>query len=744
MIWAFVNLCPLKASGLHLPEWKNPGGMFTPEQLLGQKDLLRKLGLKIPVEGLSDPASSRLQSVVSLGHCSGSFVSENGLIITNHHCVRGMLSWLTNEDKKTGDGHETDYMINGFQAKNRLLERNGGPAERIYVTLSEQDVTRELTCGLHDTHDPLRKAQLIEERVKAIIAREEASGKHILAEVRSFYRDASFMLIRKLELKDVRLVFAPPRAVGFYGGKSDNWSWPRHTGDFAFIRAYVGPDGRPRSYHRENIPYRPINFLRVANSRNGWAKDQDLVLVAGYPGSTNRLDTAEQIESEMKEQIPWLHARLRSLRALLGKLGEEDGGLRKKLSSKLFSMDNYLKNQSRTLEALESLRYLEKKRTNQKAFLAWIHADQERFEKWGQVTESLEAIRQEWQQGWQRRSLEADLLSGFSAGLSHILASAIDIVRMAEERPLEDIDRHPDYQQRRWSLWIQREQSAQRRYDRRIAVTVMIWALNRALSQPDREISEAVWHILNREQVRTNPNHVREAVKQLFESTSMEQVAQRIHWFQKASLEDLNHSDDPFIRLALRLTPAYKALENHKKATRGAYLASNQRYIAALKAWMHAQGQTMPPDANSSLRITFGHVHGYTRLCDQKWQAPFTNLLDLISKHKPGSEEFEVPCRLLRKVIQRKFEPFTEGTFGNVPMNFLASVDTTGGNSGSPAMNASGELIGLLFDGNKDSLYGDYYFDSKVRSILLDIRYAGWYLRSVAKNKRLLREIGLL
>lgn len=744
LISALLCLISIQAVARTEPElnWDNPGGMWPPAAIAKQKELLEGLGLQIPVENISNPASSTLQAVVSLGYCSGSFISEDGLIITNHHCAVGMLSWLSRQDMSAADGRQIDYVRDGFHAFRRSDEKSGGPTERIYITMSQKDVTAEVLAGLNDEKEPLIRGKKIEERIKALVAQAEAE-EGIHAEVTSFYRDSHFLLIRQLEIKDVRLVYAPPGALGYYGGDTDNWTWPRHTADFAILRAYVGPDGKPAPYHKDNVPYHPRNILSVAKDKESWVKNNDLILVAGYPGHTNRLDTAEETRTEIEESIPWAIRKYKNLRELLGKLAENPD-YEKKIRSKMFSLDNYLKNRRDALAALHASGYLEQKLQDEQEMEQWIHADCQRSHKWGQALSEMNELHRVWQKDWQSQAAETSLLTGFALNFTHLIPAAIDIVRMAEEREKADELRHPDYQERQWETWIQKQESSRNSYHRDIAVATFEWLLKQALELSDQEIPEIVHHIIDVPKAREDERQIRKTVEQLFTKTSLESVETRIDLFRNASSDDLLQSDDPIIRLALHLSPVYQARQDRSKEEKGEYLEANRRYIEALSAWKREKGQLLAPDANSTLRITFGHVGGYQRLSSQTWQSPFTSLSDLLTKHKWNDPEFAVPYEVLQQLYARNFEPYTDSSYGYIPLNFLAAVDTTGGNSGSPAMNAKGELIGLLFDGNSDALFSDWIFkSSQVRSILVDIRYVLWILDKVSGAEALLEEIGI-
>ena len=732
----------LNASAYSAENWQNPGGMWMPSQIEEQKDLLEGLGLNIPADDLSDPASSTLQGIVSLGYCSGSFISNDGLIITNHHCVSGMLSYLTNKERGEAPYSEADYVKNGFHAKSLDKEKNVGPTERIYVTISQEDVTDRVLQDVLKESDLKIRGQLIEDRIKAIVNEEEGKSENLRAEVKSFYRDESFILIKKLEIKDVRMVFAPSEGVGFYGGDSDNWVWPRHTGDFGIIRAYVAPDGSSREYHPDNVPYNPENIIEVAQSKDDWVHNKDLIFVAGYPGSTNRLDTAGEVRDEVAEDIPYLLDKYQSFRELLAQLSADDELVRTKLQSPIFSLDNFLKNRREALEALEAISYLEEKSARQEEFEQWIQSDEELKNKYGQSLEKMEELRLLFKAGWQTRAIESDLMFGLPARLSHMIQSGLEIIRMAQERPKADADRHPSYQERNWQRWIQGEESAQKTYDRGVAKSVLSWVLTRAVLLDDTQIPDAVKGLLDVSRARKDAVYLEQKISELFAETKMEDLEFRKSLFNEASFEDLKNSNDPIIKCAMILLPSYLSAQDRAKQIRGAYLEYAPSYIKALKEFNESKGSLLAPDANSTLRVTFGHVQGYERPSNKKWQAPFTNVNDLKEKNKWGDAEFEVPADVLREVYEGNFEPYTDVNFGHVPVNFLASVDTTGGNSGSAALNSKGQLIGLLFDGNQDALYSDWIFKEEgVRSILVDIRYVLWILDKVSHADGILEEI---
>jgi hypothetical protein len=276
--------------------YSNPGGMWMPSQMMlpQHQEIFRKMGVSMPAAQLSDPLSDPLAAIVSLGGCSASFVSPDGLVVTCHHCVQGALQQNSNEKQ--------DLVENGFLAKDYASELSAGPASRVMVVQSFRDVTREMRDGLDKIKDPVQRKKESEKRQKALIAECEKDKPGIRCSVSSFFGGIQYQLIECLEIRDVRLVYAPHRSVGNYGGEIDNWAWPRHTGDFAFYRAYVGPDGKPADFSLSNLPYKPAHYLKI--SATG-VKKGDFVMVVGYPGRTERTATAAEIRHDVEWFYPY-------------------------------------------------------------------------------------------------------------------------------------------------------------------------------------------------------------------------------------------------------------------------------------------------------------------------------------------------------------------------------------------------------------------------------------------------------
>jgi len=706
--------------------------MWMPEQIAEQGPLLKTLGVENP-EIFGDPL--KMSHIASLGFCSASFLSNSakgsGLAITNHHCVAGMLNYMTQAEKKENPNSTADYGRSGFYAATQEEERSAGPAQFMYVTQSLEDVTHTVNAGLLAIADPIARGKQQEENVKALIKEAEAGQKDIRAEVKSYFEGERFYLIKKLRIQDVRVVYVPNIQIGNFGGDTDNWHWPRQVGDFAWIRAYVAPDGSSRGYDKDNVPYVPTSILTI--EPNG-VKEGDLTLVAGYPGHTDRLRTAGDVRWDATQYKPYVLAKYGSFLPFLEALGKEKEEWRLKLDSKIKSFHNTVKKFQSEKSALERIGFLEEKERNQKEIERWAAG----YSKFAGSIKKMEAMEADLRKDW----LEFEVYNNFGenaiAGIVQIFASSITIVRMAQERPKADADRHPDYQKRNWEDIRKKETDSQSRYDSELSQRVLHWVITRAVSLPDNKIPAFIQMIVpDVAKARISADYITKKIRHLYSHTQLENLETRLALFNTASLKKLKSSSDPMIKIALQLAVLKRQQDDKGRRASGLSLEVAPKYIETVRAYARSKEQLLAPDANSTLRITFGHVEGCTSPLTTEWKAPFTDVASLILKHKAGDAEFEVSQKI-RDVVE------ATPAFGKVPVDFLATLDTTGGNSGSAAMNTKGHLVGLLFDGTDETLYSDFVFKGEeVRSILVGTPYILWVMKYIDHTDRLLEEIGL-
>ena len=701
--------------------FKNPGGMWMPRQIAepSQQKQLKELGLKVDAAELGSPTSPLLQAIVSLGGCSASFVSPDGLIATNHHCAITALQQASSKDD--------NILEKGFVAKTRAEERSNGPTARVFVTQAMRDVTKEVTTGLDKVAGDRARYKEIEKRQKKLVAECEAAKKGVRCNVSSFFGGAEYQLIEQLEIKDVRIAYAPHEGVGNFGGEIDNWRWPRHSGDFTLFRAYVGKDGLPAAFAKDNVPYASKNHLKVATAPLAPA---DLVLVAGYPGSTSRLRTAAEVDEAVSWQYPRSIKMFEDYLPVLQQLAKIDKDVAIKANPIERGINNAYTKFKGVLEGLVK-GGLAAQRTKQEAELkAWIDADPQRKKTFGDALPTMAKLVAE-----QQKTRDTDAAQSEPFRLVKLLASASTIVRMAEERPKPDAERDPGYQERNWQRMEQGQVALTKQYDRRIDVALFTLALRRAAQLPEKQRPPILAAVAG-----ASGDRIEEAVAALYATTTLEDEATRVKLFKTATTEELKKSADPLVKLALAMRPIGKKTEERDEAYAGAMSRARPRYTDALRAQLGGQ---VAPDANGTLRVTYGTVRGYKPAPDAAMYYPFTTLAQAVKK-TTGVDPFHTPPALLEAERAGRFGPWIDETLGDVPVNFLSDLDITGGNSGSATLNAKGELVGLAFDHNIESVASDWLFMPEMtRTIHVDARYMLWVMDAVDRADHLLREMGV-
>jgi hypothetical protein len=702
--------------------FQNPGGMWTPSQMAQHVVTLRELGMKLDPQVLGDPLAFPLGAVVWLGGCTGSFVSPDGLIVTNHHCATGALQYNSTEKR--------DLLHDGFLAKTRSEERSNGPAARVFVTRSARDVTQAVRGDIDAIPDPKVRFERIEQRQKEIVAACEKGQPELRCSVVSFFDGETYMLIEQLELRDIRLVYAPAEGIGNFGGEVDNWRWPRHAGDYTFFRAYVGPDQKPADHDPKNVPYKPRHHLSVAKEP---LQPSDLVLVAGYPGRTSRLKTAVEVAEAVEWAFPRRIRFCEDYIALLERLGKADKALEIKGMNLWRGLSNALTNTKGQLEGLVKDGLAEKKATLEKELRAWASGTPEH----AAVATALDRFAASYAKFRERRDEEAAIQEVVM--MSTLVGAADTIVHMAMERPKPDAERDPAFQERNHRRLVQTQRQQQQSYARPLEHEKLKLALVRAAALPEASRPKKLLALVVPKGEPT-PEAIDKALSAMFAQTKLEDVDARVRLLEEGKLEELQKSDDPFVRLALALRPTLQQIEDASEAFIGETLKARVAYVTALRA---KAGGVLAPDANASLRITYGTVRGYAPREGAALYPPFTKLSEMAAKHT-GVEPFDAPKPLVEAAKSGPFGPYVAPELGEVPVDFLSDLDITGGNSGSPTLNARGELVGLAFDGNYEAMASDWLFMPPItRTIHVDIRYVLWLMDRVDGADHLLRELGI-
>jgi hypothetical protein len=696
-------------------------GMWTPGQLPDIEHQLEKAGLRIDVDRLTDLTAFPMGAVISLGGCTASFVSPEGLVVTNHHCARGSVQFNSTE--------LNNYLVDGFLAADRAGELKAAPGTRVYVTTRVEDVTDRVAAALTAEMNPRARYQAIEDTRKALIAQCEAPGG-LRCQVASFYGGASYRLIERLEIRDVRLVYAPGDNVGKYGGDIDNWLWPRHTGDFAFYRAYVAPDGTPADYDEANVPYRPKHHLKV--SRAG-LDDGDFVMAAGYPGTTRRYARLSEVENTFGWRYPTLRALIEDWIATIERAAPAGSDARIKYASLLAGLNNYMKNIGGQLEGAERVGLAERREAREAALAAWVAADPSRavfaeaFDALDELVEEMNAdSRQDF---WYDRVTRPQLLG-----------AAQQLYRLARERDKPDAEREPGYQDRDLTFFTQRMEVIDRRFDPAVDKAQWLLFLERYMAQPVAQRVAAYDDALALAEA-FDPNALSSRLDAFYQATELDSVEARLNWMTRPAA-DFEASDDPFIRLAVALYDHEIAEEEQEKAFKGRMTLVRPAYMEAITAYAAENDQAVYPDANSTLRVTYGHVFGGSPK-DGLIYEPFTRL-EGIAEKDTGREPFNAPPRQLELIAAKDYGRYALESIGSVPVNFLSDLDSTGGNSGSATMDADGNLIGLLFDGTIESVNSDWDFDPRTtRTIHVDTRYMLWVMEKLDSAGHIIDEMTL-
>ncbi len=705
-----------------------PGGMWMPHQIAElHGETLKKMGLEIDPDVFANPLEFPLNAIVHLGGCSASFISPDGLVITNYHCVRGYLQYNSTEDQ--------NLLEIGYLAEDRSQEISAGPTARVYVVTAVTDITDRMRKGIEDIDDDLERYNVLEDREKKIIEEAEKATPNVRCEVAKFYGGGKYFLITKLEIKDVRLVYAPHSGIGEFGGDIDNWMWPRHTGDFALLRAYVGKDGKPADYSKDNVPFKPNAYLRIA--KDGF-KPGDLAFVVGFPGVTERLTTALEVKEEIEWRLPTLINLFKKHMDLLEEITEDNPELKIKAATLNAGLSNMEKKWKGTLEGAAKKDLVNSKQNEEAALQKWINATPEHKEKYGSVIQHINNLIEEHQQ-----TREADLYTYFLGHrfISPIINAGVKIVRMAEERPKPDLERDPDYQKRNWQRLEQEQVRLQRNYSRTIEQAVFELNLKQCLSLPTEKRPDFLVEIFGEGEISDKTIH--EKAEAIFDGTELEDQEKRIKLLNNASLEELKESDDTLIQFALKLSPYLESIKERNKRLAGAMILVRPKYYRALEAFNEG---VLAPDANGTIRVSFGTVRGFRPEPDKEMYFPFTKVWQVAEKwaRYKGEDPFDAPAEIINAIHDKRFGDYIPEEVGQVPVNFLTDLDITNGNSGSATLNANAEFAGIAFDGNIEGVASDIVFlEDTTRAIHVDVRYIKWVLDAVENADHLLKEMGL-
>ncbi len=657
---------------------------------------LKKLGFKLSLNDIYNPDGiSLINAIVNIGGCTGSFVSENGLILTNHHCAFGAVSRASTPEK--------NYLENGFYAAN-IKDEIPVTGYTVRITESYKDVSNEVLVGIDKIFNFAERNRLIEKRMKEIAKREKDEVNAVDAEVSEMFPGKTYILFKYKIIKDVRLVYVPPRSIGEFGGETDNWMWPRHTGDFSFLRAYVTPDGSSAEYSDTNIPYHPKKFLKI--NPNG-VKENDFVFILGYPGRTYRNYPAWFLNYQLNYFLPYNEQLYSNMIDSLENLTKKNKTLELKYASLIKTLSNAMKNYRGKMLGIRKLGLLKKKFEEDRRLKDFIDKNSELNEKYGNLFDELENTYKKLFEN-ARPSMWLNRLYRFSNMINYADA----VLNQIEGKPSNDIKK----------IYSQIDLQFEKVFLQKMLDDALKFSVHFSI--------DAASNLVKNSDTKTFVNKL--AVSEFLREETLNKLLNG-----ELNYSDINRKEDPLLTFAASLKKQKDELNEISDYVDGKLNMLLPQYIEIRKLY---EGKSFIPDANGTLRMTYGNIKGYEPR-DAVYYKPITTIEGVIEKSYLGNE-YIVPDNLRIAYEKKNFGEFFDASVGGVPVAILYNTDTTGGNSGSPVMNEYGELIGLNFDRCFEATINDYAWDdSYSRSIGVDIRYILWITKYVDNADRVIEEI---
>lgn len=682
---------------------------------LNHRDM-QKMGLQLSAEEIYSINHHSLKDAIVQfnGGCTAEVISKDGLVLTNHHCGYDAIAELSTPEK--------NLLKDGYWAENRKEEKKPSSLYvRFFVRMD--DVSKRILSKLNDKMTEAEREKAVNQEI-ALIEKENNDGGKYTVSVRPFFQGNEYYYFVYQDYKDVRLVGVPPESLGKFGGDTDNWEWPRHTADFSMFRIYADANGNPADYSENNIPLSPKHYLPVNLSG---VKEGDFAMILGYPGRTNRWMPAEGIEQNVKFAYPaWVEGAKTGM-DIMKKYMEQSAGLRLVYASKFASTANYWKNRQGMISALTKFGTAKSKGIQEAKFNVWANKPENKA-KYGAVISNINAYYSLTNEKARHDNFLQQLFrttafatSARTIGKQLDMYAKADVAKRLEMTPAITEMAEEMFK----DLYLPAEKEL-------LAAQLRLYATQSkgyAIAPMVEKIGIATRYDFSKfvnETLDVSILTSKEKIKSFLENPS-----------------DTALANDPLYLLSSDLLAHFTSKSDAIAKAQNEYGASFRLLVEGLIA--SKIGAIKYPDANSTLRLTYGKVRALP--ADKRNDAKvnnYTTLAGQVKKYKKGDEEFDLPIRVLELNTNKDYGRFADKD-GSLHVNFLTDNDITGGNSGSPVLNGKGELIGLAFDGNIEAMAGDVIFDPKLqRTINVDIRYVLWVIEKFSGAKHIVDEMTLV
>ncbi|MCF6268703.1 MAG: S46 family peptidase [Melioribacteraceae bacterium] len=680
---------------------------------------LQKAGLLISKDDIYNPNGiSLIDALVNVNGCTGSFVSPDGLIITNHHCAFAGVNAASTP--------EHNYLEDGFLAESREKEIHAKDYI-VKITESYKDVSDIILKAVVGIDDLEERSKIISKKMEELGEKASDKENSIEASVSEMFAGQSYVLFKYRIIEDVRLVYVPPRTIGEFGGERDNWMWPRHTGDFTFMRAYVAPDGSSAEYNKENVPFKPKNHLEV--NPNG-VEEGDFTFILGYPKRTFRNQPSQFIEYQYNYLLPYISELYEWTINLIEAKTDENDEMSLAYSTYIKRLSNVMKNYKGKIQGLRNTQLIKTKQQEEKEIAKFIKSSPILNENYKTLFTEINDVYSE------RLDLaEANLWFSSLFRLSDDFKLARFVIQNAEEKEKNNSEREVSFKDENIAKSISKLDNTFKISLESIRKELLIKMISDARMFSESSRIDAIDNAFDND---TDKSTISKFVEGSFISAEITNK-ENFNKLLTLSLDELKELDNPLIKFALELNEQYKYLKSENDKIKGALSKLLPKFNEVKKEW---KNRLFIPDANGTLRLTYGYIKGYSPR-DAVYSSPITSLKGIIEKSYLGSE-YAIPAKLRELYDAKDFGQFYNSKLKSIPVGILYNMDTSGGNSGSPILDAKGRLVGVNFDRAYEATINDFAWnDDYSRSIGVDIRYILWITQKLGGADFLLKEMGV-